>query len=299
MNTKHISKPILLSLFLMFYAFSLNAQWNIPEEFKNKEMPSVPTYKMVNTGKELFTGSNQACINCHGMPGDATNLIALNAIDLANTTFQNTNKPGEIFYKISTGKGSMPAFKDKLNAEEIWNLVYYIKSFDSNFIISGEKIKVLIGKIDLKADEISKKLVAIVSVPNETGKNIVKENVEVQFYVKRYFGDLPLGKAVKTSEKGIASFSFPDNIPGDNEGNIIVKAKFKEKNLYGSKVDSLELDWGTHLHFKNEVLDRTLWGPNDRVPIWLLISYLLVTLGVWASIIYVIFGILRIKNAGK
>jgi hypothetical protein len=108
-----------------------------------------------------------------------------------------------------------------------------------------------------------------------------------------------LGEAVKTNEVGTASMKFPDDIPGDENGKVTVMADFKDPDAYGSDLKSTDLNWGEPLHFVDETKLRTLWGPNDRVPIWLIAMYLFVTVGVWLGIFYVIFQITRIKKAGK
>ncbi|MCF6184494.1 MAG: Ig-like domain-containing protein, partial [Bacteroidales bacterium] len=195
--------------------------------------------------------------------------------------------------------GFMPSFKDKLAKEDKWNITFYVKSFDENFKITGEEIKTKNGVIDLKKDDSAKTLIATASIVDKNGISKPSEGVEINFFVKRIFGNLPIGETVITDQNGTAVFKFPDDIPGDKNGKIKIIAKFKDSDAYGTAMKSAELNWGTHLHFVNPVLERTLWGPNNRVPIWLLLSFLIVTGGVWLTILYVVFQITQIKKAGK
>lgn len=281
--------------FLILFTSILNAQWEIPDDVKNTKMPVVPTYKLVKQGKELFKLN---CSSCHGTPGEGNNIVAINATDIGTKSFQVDNNPGATFFKIDEGMGAMPSFKDKFNEEEKWNIVYYVKSFDETFKISGEKIQTLNGVIDLKTDESAMKVFANVSLTDKNGNTLSNEGIDIVFYVKRIFGNLPISDAIPTNQVGTAALNFPNDIPGDEEGMIEVIASFKDQDTYGTDMKSTVLNWGTRLHFENPVLERSLWGPNDRVPLWLLFSYLAITIGVWLTILYVIFQMTRIKKVG-
>ncbi len=291
------TQKIALSLvILLILSFSSNAQWDIPDKAKKTQLPTDPTYKLVNIGKDLFTKN---CMSCHGMPGEGKNLAAINATDLGTFDYQSTHNAGQMYFQFNEGMGAMPSFKDKFNEDDKWCLTFYVKSFDKEFKISGDKVQVFNGMIDLKSDDSAKKIFANITVTDNKGNTISNEGIEVVFYVKRYFGNLPIGDVIPTNQVGTAAIEFPENIPGDEEGKIEIIAGFKDQNVYGTVIKSIELDWGIPLHFENFVLERSLWGPNDRVPLWLLFSYLIITGGVWLTIIYVIFQMTRIKKAGR
>lgn len=293
-------KTIILSSLLVIFAFSLQAQWNIPDDAKNMNPPNDPTYISVKKGKDLYyidKGLN--CLSCHGDPTKGNNKANINAPDLGSNAILTNNTVGEIFYKIKNGMGAMPSFANIHDDESIWDIAVYIKSFDENFKIKGEKVQSYTGIIDLKADAKNKTLTAEIKVTDNKGKPVSIKDVEIMFYVERYFGDLPLGDAVLTDENGKAQIKFPNDIPGDEKGKVNIYTEFKDRESYGFDIGSLELNWGQPLHFENETLNRTLWGPNDRVPLWLLFSYILVTGGVWLGIFYVIFQLTRINKAGK
>ncbi len=295
---KHILKirKITFIFTLLIFSFSVNAQWNIPDYAKDTKLPTEPTYKLTELGKQLFIKN---CIQCHGLPGEGKNNKAINAPDLGTDEYQLKHNAGQFYYQFNEGMGFMPSFKDKLNKDDKWNITFYVKSFDKKFKITGEEIKSKNGVIDLKKDDSAKTLIAVASVIDKNGTSEPAKGVEINFFVKRIFGDLPVGETVITDQNGTAVFKFPEDIPGDENGKIKVIAKFKDSDAYGKAMKSAELNWGTHLHFVNPVLERTLWGPNNRVPIWLLLSFLIVTGGVWLTILYVVFQITRIKKAGK
>ena len=293
---KKTQKTTLSIIILLMLSISTNAQWNIPEDAKNTKLPTDPTYKLVNIGKALFT---KHCMSCHGLPGEGKNIAAINATDLGTYDYQSTHNSGQTYYQFNEGMGAMPSFKDKFNEDDKWCLTFYVKSFDKGFEIGGEKIVAKNADFELKKDKSASQVFANVVIVNKKGDTIPGVGIDINFYVKRIFGNLPIGDPVTTNQVGTAAFNFPDDIPGDEEGNVEIIASFKDSDSYGTIMKSIELNWGIPLHFENPVLERSLWGPNDRVPLWLLFSYLLVTGGVWLTIFYVVFQMIKLKKAGQ
>lgn len=73
-------------------------------------------------GRALFGRMN--CAGCH-----AYDLTGGMGPDLTDGSWQYGGKPGEIFHTIADGTPrGMPAWKDKMTADEIWQLVAYIQS---------------------------------------------------------------------------------------------------------------------------------------------------------------------------
>ena len=76
----------------------------------------------VEKGHALFGKMN--CAGCH-----AYDLTGGMGPDLTDGSWQYGGKPGEIYHTIAEGTPrGMPASKDKLSADEIWQLVDYIVS---------------------------------------------------------------------------------------------------------------------------------------------------------------------------
>jgi mono/diheme cytochrome c family protein len=125
-----------LRLFIAALSFALagaivSAQnsWVIPAGGANEKNPKPVNADMVKQGQALFTDN---CVRCHGKTGvgdgpdgDPQALPA----DLTDPYRAPLNPDGTLFYKITNGKGKeMPAFKDKLTADQIWSVVEYIKT---------------------------------------------------------------------------------------------------------------------------------------------------------------------------
>ena len=77
-------------------------------------------------GHALFGQMN--CAGCH-----AYDLTGGMGPDLTDNSWQYGGKPGEIFHTIAEGTPrGMPAWKDKLTPEQIWQIVTYIQSKHAN-----------------------------------------------------------------------------------------------------------------------------------------------------------------------
>ena len=76
----------------------------------------------IEAGHGLFGKMN--CAGCH-----AYDLTGGMGPDLTDPSWQYGGKPGEIYHTIAEGTPrGMPAWKDKLTPEQIWQLVDYIVS---------------------------------------------------------------------------------------------------------------------------------------------------------------------------
>jgi mono/diheme cytochrome c family protein len=84
------------------------------------------------TGQQLYAAN---CISCHGATGrgDGPAAAGLNPrpADFAQHMVPGQHTDGQIFQWISDGfpNSAMPAWKDRLSEEEIWQLVVYLRSF--------------------------------------------------------------------------------------------------------------------------------------------------------------------------
>ncbi len=85
-------KSIILSSLFVLFTFSLHARWDIPEESKNMNFPTEPTFEPVKKGKEIYKIN---CISCHGSPTEGNNLAAINTTDLGTKSFDESFKIGE------------------------------------------------------------------------------------------------------------------------------------------------------------------------------------------------------------
>jgi len=102
-------------------------QWKAPASAKGVKNP-VAKAEGLKGGKESFAAN---CVLCHGEQGKgdgpAGASLSPRPKNLGEKAIQ-AQTDGELYWKISEGRGMMPSFKS-LPEKERWSLVHYIRSF--------------------------------------------------------------------------------------------------------------------------------------------------------------------------
>lgn len=126
----------------------------------------------------------------------------------------------------------------------------------------------------------------------------VKE-VEVKLFVQRMFSQLPVGDGT-TDDDGIVNFEFPKDIPADQNGKLTIIAKIEDDENYANTQAKAEIDWGV-LRTANDSkkMQRSLSAAGDRAPIYFIVAANLIVIGIWGTLIYVIFQLFKIKRISK
>jgi mono/diheme cytochrome c family protein len=103
------------------------AKWVAPAADKDKKNPLPADANTIAQGKKV---AEVNCVSCHGAKGkgDGPAAVALNPkpADWTSPAVQ-AESDGEIFWKISTGRGAMPSWRF-LPENDRWALVRYIRS---------------------------------------------------------------------------------------------------------------------------------------------------------------------------
>jgi len=101
--------------------------WVAPEAEKGRKNPLANDFKFVEQGEKL---AKTNCASCHGVKGkgDGAAAVALNPkpADWTSAKVQSESD-GEIFWKITNGRGAMPPWKH-LAENDRWALIRYIRS---------------------------------------------------------------------------------------------------------------------------------------------------------------------------
>ncbi len=302
---QNIFKSALLAIIVLAISFSATAQkWEVPLD--KKEITSAIPFstKTKTQGKDIYAKS---CKSCHGDIGKANYLPLRPAPgDLGSKMF-SIQTDGELFFKLTEGRGGMPAFKSQLADNERWAVISHIRSFHSDYkpaddggevveendAFAGTDIKLFVNK-----DQVNLEITTEVQ-GNVDGKTISAPGVRVGFFIERNFGLLSVCEPVTTDKNGIAKAKFPGDLPGDSLGNYNIIIKLIDDDLYGNVEYKEILSWGEAFIYENPIEGNHLWGDNTSVPAWLLISYLSVVLFVLVIIAWVVLQMLKLKKAGK
>ena len=128
------------------------------------------------------------------------------------------------------------------------------------------------------------------------------EDLELYFFVKRTFSLLPIGDGFNsTDEEGLLEIEFPNDLPGDTDGNLIIVTQIFESDLYNDLSLEATKNWGIPIVIEDpKVEKRSLWAAAANAPLSLIIIVSLMIFSVWfiiGFIIYKLFKISKIKPA--
>ncbi len=304
MKTFNINKVWLLVVFVAFYFNSIAQEnWTAPEDASKKVCEKPFTKSTARDGKDLFKAK---CISCHGAVGTNSSLpLNPEPGDPAGEKFSKQTD-GDLFYKITFGRGGMPAFGSQLTEEQRWKIISYFRTFHKDYVPSGgnglaepEADDSYSGKdvkISISLDRIGHEVTANLT-GSKDGQSIPANGIRVGFYIKRNFGILPIGDVVTTNKDGEAKMIFPTDLPGDSLGNYQMIVKLVDQDTYGDIQVKQELDWGKTFIYDSPLNYRAMWGNRANAPIWLLLSYFGIVIAVWLTIVWVVLQMFKLKNA--
>lgn len=126
-------------------SFRLKAQekpyvpWVAPADARAVKNPLKKAPDVLKAGQETF---RENCEVCHGPKGDGTGptakTLTVKPANFTDAKLMAAETDGSLFWKMSKGRGAMPAWEDQLSDTERWQLVVYIRSLSSK-TASAEK----------------------------------------------------------------------------------------------------------------------------------------------------------------
>jgi hypothetical protein len=124
------------------------------------------------------------------------------------------------------------------------------------------------------------------------------EELELYYFVKRTFSLLPIGDPFNsTDENGIIEVAFPNDLPGDTEGNVIIVVKILESDLYNDQTLEVSKNWGTPTVLEDPNAEkRSLWAAAANAPISLIVIVSSMIIAVWYMIFFIIFKLYKISR---
>lgn len=285
-------KRILLYSLIIFLAcfVSGNAQeiWQVPRETEDQVSLFVFEEDFQYEGKKTYENS---CVSCHGYPSQ-NNFTAMSPPpgDPASSQFQSQND-GVLFYKIKTGRGTMPGFGEILSEEEIWSIVAYIRSFNADYEQPKPNLEgVVIPNLSMTF-EFDNNVDKLVVKLYDDGTPVADGSVSA--FIKGMFGNMSIGKT-STNDLGIAYFDVDTKLPGDENGNATFIAKASKG--YGSTKLTKTMAVVAPTIKKSAIEGRHLWSTIWQAPVWLLITFFGGVILIWSAIIYIIIGVIQIKK---
>ena len=289
-----------VSISLLIMTNASAQDWNVSADQKAMPLGVAFTEDIQDAGNTIF---NKNCKMCHGdITVAASNDRALPlAPNLGAKDWQAANTDGEIFGKISNGKGGMPPFGGSLSEDERWKVIAFIRSNYDAYIPpttdntatapKTEKFKGTIKNIEAIYNNDTKSFTVKIIAVDDNGNPATAKGVKVDLFVKRYFGDMAIIEGQRTDDNGEVNIEVGD-FKANFDGNIDIIARTSDKAIVKEETVTI----GHPENWENPIEGRHMWGTSARTPLWLLISYLTVTLGTLGTIGWAVFQLFRIYN---
>jgi hypothetical protein len=170
-------------------------------------------------------------------------------------------------------------------------LISFSLLFSLGLLVSAQEKE---ASMSISFDKVDGKNVCNVMVSSED-KPVAE--VSVSLYVERLFGLLPIKTEVATEENGVATFEFPDNLPLNDNGKLVVLAKVEDDDNYGSFEAKTETQIGVPKDLaKLDNSGRSLSGGRDKAPIYFIIASISIIAGIWGTLAYVLLQVFKLKK---
>ena len=162
-----------------------------------------------------------------------------------------------------------------------------VKAQDSDTL---EDAKIALSFVD---DSGSHKIIATATNTN----NDPIEELDLYFYVKRTFSNLPFGNVFNTTdENGMVTVDFPKDLPGDDQGNVTIIVEIMDSDLYNDQTIETVKNWGTPTALNPVKEKRSLWAAGANAPISLVLIISSLIISIWFIIFYIIYVLVKISK---
>lgn len=211
------------------------------------------------------------------------------------------------------GRGTYTLNKEQFELAEEKKITQYFAVVNESESLKRKEADIIINdvKIDVEyfGDTIWRKQIYVhVFETDSAGESIPQEDVEIEFLVERPLSPLPIMDVFNpsddegntfTDKNGNISLNFPDDLPGDIDGNLQILIRIVEHDDYGTVEVSDIKQWGVPTVINDLTLKRSLWASSANAPISLLIFINSLILAVWGIIFYIVYKIFHIRKLGR
>ncbi len=282
--------PFILFLFVSEAKGAIN--WTVPGEYVTMGNPVTFNNQNVRAGRDLW---ERNCNSCHGEPGKHNALALVPPPPDATSEVMQGNTDGEMFFKITYGRGAMPQFETTLSVDDRWKVITFIRKFDPRNAGLLAEEELLKGKIYALIGNNNTTIDIVAEVQNKAGQFEKLTRSTVYILARKTFGNLLLGTVI-TDDEGRASYPIPSDLHTQSDGKVdfilTLGDDFEPTPFAMSGVQ-------VRPAVPEPPAPRVLWSTNDRTQIWLLFTYFAALIGAWTTIGYIVIQIYKISKSGK
>ncbi len=177
--------------------------------------------------------------------------------------------------------------------------LFFVSEYKGNDTIeaSTSELQVKDVQLEMTLEEMdSVKTITLKAYALMGKRNIPAAGESVMIYVPRMFSLLPVAE-VTLDDNGTVSVEFPSDLPGDNEGNLKIIARFEDNPTYGTVEKSVNRKWGVPTSYSVPKTHRALWTKTP--PTWMIVTLSILLAGVWGHYLFAIISLILIKIDAK
>lgn len=167
---------------------------------------------------------------------------------------------------------------------------------DENHQSSDDELLFKPAFLELKAAELDSVRTITIKVYDENGVGLPLEGTEVALQVPRLFSDLTIATDA-IDEDGKVVLAFPDDLPGGENGELLITAKVEDTDDYASIQSQIQSNWGVPTSTLQPNHTRELWTPN--APLWMVFTFAFLMILVWVHFLIIIYKLYLIHQEGK
>lgn len=283
---------IYFSFFILHFSFA-QQPWQVPAEKSSVTAPFKFDAATQEAGKTLYMKN---CKSCHGDPGKG-NFSKLNPLpnDPATDRF-GKQKDGDLFYKITSGRGLMPRFEQTLTIEQRWQVISFLRTFHKGYVQPAiqEKKKGTGDELVLSIKKQNDSIIIVHADKILQKDTVPAAGVAMQLFVVRYFGKLAIDETRNTDAAGTIRFHVHPDFPADTSNRIEFFTRPENVDVYGDVSASATLFFGSKNNKPALNEQRAMWNVLSKAPWWILLTYVIGVLAIWSVIVYIVFQLIKL-----
>jgi hypothetical protein len=140
------------------------------------------------------------------------------------------------------------------------------------------------------------KTISVKAYTLSNGKALPASGEPVLVYIPRMFSLLQIGE-IPLDDNGTGTLEFPDDLPGDKDGNIKIITRFEENATFGNVERQVDIKWGLPTDYSLPTTHRALW--TKTAPKWMIYTLSILLTGVWGHYLFAIISLIRIRIDAK
>ena len=177
--------------------------------------------------------------------------------------------------------------------------VITVKSlFNGSGDVEGAEASVSFMDLDLQMNleekDSSRTILVTANSVDANNELIPLNEISANVYIQGLYSKLKIGDCF--FENGLASFTFPGDLPGDENGVLKVFVRIEENETYGDVEKTEVVKWGQHRSGYIEP-SRSLW--SSGAPLWMIVTLTILLVGVWSHYLFAVIQIIKIRKEGK